>query len=168
MAKRIAKVAAWVLVGLAVLAGAAVGMSTWRDQAMLSAQAHATPQVPPGAAAVSSLTDLALPPEINVATANLLRGRQDVLFVDVRSAAEFEMGHVPEARNIPASELVQRLSELPRDQAIILLCRSGRRSGAAAEVLRSEGFRNVYNVIGGLRAWQKAGLPAESLSGPSQ
>lgn len=92
--------------------------------------------------------------------AKLLR---EALVVDVREAWEYGEGHLPGAVNIPLSTLPQRLSELPKDRPILLVCNSGNRSGVAAEFLVAQGFdgERVYNLEGGTYAWMGAGLPVE-------
>ncbi len=74
------------------------------------------------------------------------------LLVDVREPSEFEAGTLPGAINIPLGELHTRLSELDRDRRVVLLCRSGGRSGAAAQQLTGEGFADVVNLVGGMLA----------------
>lgn len=71
------------------------------------------------------------------------------LLVDVRTPAEFAADHLPGAINIPLQELSQRLMELPIDRPLALYCRTGNRSGQAAQLLGEEGFADAYN-IGGL------------------
>src|SRR4029079_18065616 len=67
--------------------------------------------------------------------------------LDVRSAEEFAGGHLPGAVNIPVQELDRRLAEVgPRDSELVLYCRSGHRSGRAAELLRAHGFTRVHNL----------------------
>ena len=75
----------------------------------------------------------------------------EAIWIDVRSAAEFEAGHIEGAVNIPHTEIAERISEVTedRDATLYLYCRSGRRSGIAAEVLAEAGFSSAVN-IGGL------------------
>ena len=68
--------------------------------------------------------------------------------VDVRSAEEFRDGFFPGARNIPVGELGRRLGELKKDQAVVLYCASGARSGMAARMLKQAGFTQVVNAGG--------------------
>jgi rhodanese-related sulfurtransferase len=68
--------------------------------------------------------------------------------VDVRTPEEFRGGAYPGATNIPVQELGQRLGELPRDRPVVLYCRSGQRSAAAAQLLRQAGFTDVVNAGG--------------------
>ena len=73
--------------------------------------------------------------------------------VDVRTPGEFAAGHLPGAVNIPVQELDARLAELhPKDGAIVLYCRSGRRSSSAARTLQSAGFMDVHD-LGAMSSW---------------
>jgi hydroxyacylglutathione hydrolase len=79
--------------------------------------------------------------------------------LDVRTAGEWNSGHVQGATHIMAGELPQRLSQVPRDREVYLVCGSGYRSSVASSVLRRAGYESVHNVIGGMTAWKAAGLP---------
>lgn len=73
--------------------------------------------------------------------------------VDVRSPAEFASGHISGAVNVPVQELDQRLNELqPTDRPIVVYCRSGNRSRAAAQILQSGGFSKVHD-LGAMSRW---------------
>jgi rhodanese-related sulfurtransferase len=87
-----------------------------------------------------------------------LTGREAVL-IDVRERDEWAAGHVAGATHIPLADLPTRLDEVPRDQPILLFCRSGNRSGKATAFLRQQGYTQAANVEGGIIAWQGAGLP---------
>lgn len=86
---------------------------------------------------------------------------QGALLVDVREPDEYAAGHAPGSVLIPVGQLNQRLKELDghQNKPVVLICRSGRRSVAAAEILQKAGFGEVRNVVGGMLAWEKAGLP---------
>ncbi len=86
---------------------------------------------------------------------------QGALLVDVRSREEFEGGHVLDARHLPQEEVAGAGESLKkyRDKPVIVCCESGMRSGAAARVLKAQGFAKVVNLRGGLAAWRTENLP---------
>jgi phage shock protein E len=102
-----------------------------------------------------------LPNTIDVSTTKALQGRADVALFDVREQAEYDAGHIPGVKLIPLGQVPARMAEIPKDKAVILTCRSGNRSGQAADFLRQQGYTNVHNMEGGIVAWQQAGLPVE-------
>jgi len=81
-----------------------------------------------------------------------------LILLDVRTEPEFsgELGHLPGAILIPLDELEARKAELEkyRENPIVVICRSGNRSGKATKLLRAEGY-NAQNMTGGMRAWNK-------------
>lgn len=81
------------------------------------------------------------------------------LIVDVREPWEYQMGHVDGAKLIPLGQLAQRVSELDPEHPVAVICQSGSRSQSAAALLAQKGFKKVYNVVGGMSAWQMSGLP---------
>lgn len=93
--------------------------------------------------------------------ATLMINREDALIIDVRDPAEFNQGHIPNARHIPLKELMSRQEELRSqpERPIIINCHSGGRSIDACMQLRKAGFTKVFNLEGGLAAWQQAGQP---------
>lgn len=82
-------------------------------------------------------------------------------FVDVRTPEEWAAGHAEGATLIPLQEFTSRApNELSDKNAkIYLICRSGNRSGQAAQILLDMGYTHVYNIDGGTTAWQQANLP---------
>jgi rhodanese-related sulfurtransferase len=84
--------------------------------------------------------------------------------LDVREDDEWAAGHVPDATHIPLGQLGARTSELPADQEIYVICRSGARSGRATQALNGAGWRAV-NVAGGMQDWAAAGKPMTTESG---
>lgn len=82
--------------------------------------------------------------------------------LDVREPDEWQQIRIPGATLIPLGELPQRLSELPKDQEIVVYCRSGNRSKTGAEILATAGFSGVTSMAGGVNQWSAAGLPVES------
>jgi len=82
--------------------------------------------------------------------------------IDVRSADEFNTGHIPGARLIPLDSLIQKGAEISRDEPVFLICRSGMRSAQALSILVDQfGHENLANIEGGTMAWIKAGYPIE-------
>lgn len=75
------------------------------------------------------------------------------LIVDVREASEYRSGHLPRSKHISLGQLVHRLREVPRDKTVVVVCRSGSRSARAAELLAEAGYKNVYNLSGGMQNW---------------
>lgn len=86
---------------------------------------------------------------------------QDALILDVREDSEFSNGHILNSLHIPQGSLKSRLNELEKykDKPIIVSCRSGHRSGQACSMLKKQGFDTVFNLSGGVMAWQSANLP---------
>jgi rhodanese-related sulfurtransferase len=82
----------------------------------------------------------------------------DHFLLDVRELDEWQAGHVAEAVHIPMGELNARVAEIPRDQPIIAICRSGNRSGVVTNALNRAGF-TAHNLEGGMFAWAAEGLP---------
>lgn len=87
--------------------------------------------------------------------------RDDALIIDVRESNEYSTGHIINSVHIPLSGLKSRLKELEKHktQKVILACRSGHRSSQACATLKKEGFEQVFNLRGGVMAWDSANLP---------
>ncbi|WP_262965929.1 rhodanese-like domain-containing protein [Methylobacter psychrophilus] len=95
--------------------------------------------------------------------ASSMSAAQKAVIVDVREDSEWNEQHIPGAIHIPLGQLNERLAELKqyKDSPVITQCRSGGRSLQAVDVLTSAGFSNVYNMEGGIMAWDKAGLKTQ-------
>jgi hydroxyacylglutathione hydrolase len=99
---------------------------------------------------------------IRQTTANELAPKlKTVTVLDVRSANEWNDGHLPGATHIPLGYLMDRLAEIPPDKPVVVQCQSGGRSSIAASILERAGFGDVSNLAGGLSAWSASGLPIE-------
>lgn len=101
--------------------------------------------------------------EIGALQATQLINRKDALILDLREAKEYESGRLPNALQIPLSQLSSRGQELGKFTArpLIAYFDRGHRSRSAAAALAKLGFKEIYALRGGLRAWADAGLPLE-------
>ncbi|MEW6500859.1 MAG: rhodanese-like domain-containing protein [Thermodesulfobacteriota bacterium] len=82
------------------------------------------------------------------------RASREYELLDVRQPKEYEAGHLPGARLIPIRELPDRLHELDKGKPLLVYCAVGGRSKAAAQLLAGRDFQEVYNLSGGIKAWQ--------------
>ena len=82
-----------------------------------------------------------------------------VMVIDVREQWEYEEGHIPGAKLIPMMEVENRLVEIPKDEHVIVTCRSGNRSSQIADFLSNKGYKLIHNMDGGFLSWKEAGLP---------
>lgn len=100
-------------------------------------------------------------PSLSPLQATLMINREDAVVVDVREPDEYAKGHVPNAKPIPVGQIDKRLSELAKykEKPIIVMCGSGNRAPSACGTLRKAGFTKVFNLAGGLSAWEQAGQP---------
>ena len=100
---------------------------------------------------------------VSTLQATLLINQQNALVLDVREAADYEKGHMLNARNIALGALESRAAEIEKHKAkpVIVVCDDGNRSGRAATALRKQGFEQVFTLSGGIGAWRQAGLPLE-------
>jgi rhodanese-related sulfurtransferase len=85
---------------------------------------------------------------------------QPHFLLDVRTPEEFAEGHIASAANISVETLAANLQSVPRDVPVVVYCHSGRRAAQAAQILSDAGYATIYN-LGGIAAWQAAGLPVE-------
>jgi rhodanese-related sulfurtransferase len=125
----------WLWIGLGVLAVVAAGI--------LLSGPKATPSV-----------------EITPAEA-YAKIQQGAFFLDVRSQAEWDQFHIAGSTLIPLDQLQNRLSELPKDKDIVVVCLSGHRSLSGTAILQQAGFPRVSCLSGGLQAWTAAGYPVQ-------
>lgn len=90
-----------------------------------------------------------------------LINREEAVVVDVRPMADFSAGHILHAINIPMNSFANQsgMLEKYKGRPLIISCRSGNQSSMACKQLRSKGFERVYNLRGGIMAWQGANLP---------
>ncbi|RJE90894.1 rhodanese-like domain-containing protein [Paenibacillus sp. 1011MAR3C5] len=82
-----------------------------------------------------------------------LSDHADALLIDVREPHEYQASHIPNAVNIPVSQLQDKLTEVPKDHKVLLYCQSGLRSRKAARILSKLGYRNMGHLSSGIMAW---------------
>jgi len=92
-----------------------------------------------------------------------LINREKGVVIDVCEPAEFAAGHVGGAKNIPLSELESKLTGVVKNKSLplILVCRSGARSGRALAIAKKLGYEQAQSLGGGLASWKAANLPIE-------
>ncbi len=111
-------------------------------------------QQPPAAA-------IRLPAEISVTQA--AQAQKDGAFIlDVREPSEWTQAHIAGATLIPLGDLPNRLSEVPKDREVVVVCRTGHRSAQGRDILLQAGFTQVTSMAGGLTQWQAQGLPVKT------
>ncbi len=86
---------------------------------------------------------------------------EGAVVVDVREPSEYREGHVPGALSIPMGQLPGRVGEIDRDKPVHVICASGNRSQAMADLLEHQGF-HAWSVAGGTKAWARSGRPLET------
>lgn len=99
--------------------------------------------------------------KVRVLNVQQLAASDDRRIIDVRGASEWNEGHLRGAEHLFLGDLVARASSIPRDTPIAVHCQGGTRSAIAASLLQAQGFTDVANVAGGIRAWEDAGLPID-------
>lgn len=90
--------------------------------------------------------------------------QQGAFFLDVRTQEDWDQVHIANSRVIPLDELQSRLSELPSNRDIVVVCLVGKRSLEGMSILQQAGFSRASCMTGGLNAWKAAGYPVESSS----
>lgn len=101
--------------------------------------------------------------DVDTNAALQLINHKNAFVLDVREPAEYENGHLLNSTLIPLGKLKARIGELEKhkDKHMLVVCRSGNRSGTACAILSQRGYTQVHNLAGGMMAWQKANLPTQ-------
>lgn len=94
----------------------------------------------------------------------LAKKKDQVVLIDVRQAEEFrgDLGHIPGAKLITLDTLPDHMDQIPQDRTVVFVCRSGGRSARAAAFARENGFKNIYNLKGGMILWNELHLQTEA------
>jgi rhodanese-related sulfurtransferase len=145
------------LIGLILLALTACA------PASVAAPEAIAPTVAATNVAASASVSAPLPDEITVAEAAAKRDA-GAFILDVRTPEEWNEVHIPGATSIPLDQLETRLTEVPKDKEVVVVCRSGNRSKPGRDILKNAGFPQVTSMSGGLKVWQAANLP--TVTGP--
>ena len=82
-----------------------------------------------------------------------IEGYRKAQLIDVREPQEFDAGHILGARNIPVTQLKQRLVEVRKDKPVYLYCQKSSRSSRAAQLLHKKGYQDIYQLKGGFKNW---------------
>lgn len=110
----------------------------------------------------SSTSGAVINRNVNVADfAQIIDTATTGLLLDVRTAREFASGHIQGAKQIDfyGADFKERIGELDREVPVYIYCRSGNRSGQAASMMKQMGFKEVYNLQGGVGAWARRNQP---------
>lgn len=93
--------------------------------------------------------------------AEKIKKEPSIPVVDVRTPEEFSKGHIQNAKNIDwnGNDFQIKISKLDKSKPVFIYCLSGGRSSAAASQMRSDGFKEVYELSGGIMKWRAADLP---------
>ena len=84
-----------------------------------------------------------------------------VMMLDVRTLEEYQENHIPGSTLIPLDQLSARMDEIPRDELVVVYCRSGNRSLQAVNLLVNAGFTQVQSMDRGIQAWIANGYEVE-------
>lgn len=93
--------------------------------------------------------------KIDVETLQKRLENDETILLDVREVDEYIGGHIKEAVNAPLSSLNETELPYPKDEPIYVICRSGNRSAQAAQLLQQRGYTEIYDVSGGMIAWEQ-------------
>ncbi|KAF3981922.1 MAG: rhodanese-like domain-containing protein [Methylococcales symbiont of Hymedesmia sp. n. MRB-2018] len=90
----------------------------------------------------------------------------DTVIVDVRVPHEYKKGHIEDAINIPVEKFSEQVASLEKykQQAVIVVCKTGNRANSACKTLVRTGFEHVFNIVGGMQSWEDSNLPVKTAS----
>lgn len=111
-------------------------------------------------ASAGGSSDGSLAREVSTDEAYKMYQQSSTFTVDVRTQQEWDEYHVPNTTLIPLDQLQNRLSEVPKDKEVLVVCRSGNRSQQGRDILLSAGY-NATSMAGGLKEWYAKGYPIE-------
>lgn len=138
--------------------------AAWMSARAAAGEPTAAPSPPivPIQTAVATQSTVHVTPMTQEQLLQRLAQHPDQLFLlDVRTPEEFAEGHVPGAVNVPHDQLASHLAQVPKDEDVVLYCRSGRRAAMAADVLSANGYTRLSHLEGDMAAWVENGRPVE-------
>jgi glyoxylase-like metal-dependent hydrolase (beta-lactamase superfamily II)/rhodanese-related sulfurtransferase len=97
-----------------------------------------------------------------VALSEQLTTSERPMVLDVRSEREWSAGHIDGSQNVPLNRLRERLADIPTDKPVVVHCEGGYRSAIAASILAQAERKNVFDMVGGFKAWTASKLPVET------
>jgi len=86
---------------------------------------------------------------------NEINNHENIILIDVREDIEVAQSKISGSIHIPMNQIPQRLEELNKNTKTIVYCKSGVRSDKVCQYLQHNGFNNIYNLLGGIKAWQE-------------
>lgn len=89
----------------------------------------------------------------------MLQMNEDIIFLDVRTPKERSRGYIPGSQLVSFNDLAMGKLPLPKEKPILLVCAVGGRSYVAGKILSQKGYKEVYNLSGGVKKWYQSGLP---------
>lgn len=92
-----------------------------------------------------------------------LKESKEAVLIDVRTPGEYAQGHLTNATliDINSSDFKNRVAKLNKSKPVFVYCKAGSRSGSAVNIMEEMGFKEIYDLSGGITAWQKANKPIE-------
>lgn len=81
--------------------------------------------------------------------------KKGIVLLDVRTDKEYAQGHIPGAVHVPLTDIGEKVKKLKKDKDIVVFCQNGNRSIWAIKRLMGMGYKNLYNLKGGYRAWKR-------------
>jgi hydroxyacylglutathione hydrolase len=99
----------------------------------------------------------------DISPEELAKKKSEVIMIDVRQPDEFtgELGHIPGAELLVLDTLPDHMSKISKDKTVVFVCRSGGRSARATAFALMNGYKEVYNMMGGMLMWNNLQLPTE-------
>ena len=92
-------------------------------------------------------------------TMELIKQKKNLVIIDVRSPEELREGKIENSTLIPFMDIMKGNYNIPHDRPLLLICAVGGRSYAAMQILSRKGYKEIYNLQGGISAWKQANLP---------